>query len=45
METVLQQINYEPSPVKGGYTDSVLFIDLDLMALRIVKLPPEFKAK
>ena len=40
---ILKQIQYEPSAVKGGYTDRLLRIDLGIREIIIEELPPEFK--
>ena len=42
---ILQQIEYEPARVKGGYTDRVLRVDLGTRDITIQELPPDFKHK
>ncbi len=44
MKTIKSQ-NYRPAPVKAGYTDQVLNIDLDSYSISPVDLPPNFKDK
>ena len=41
--TVLQQIEYQPAAVAGGYTDRILRIDLDSCEIAVEELPPDFK--
>ncbi len=44
MKTI-QSLNYQPAPVKGGYTDQVLKVDLNTNSISPVDLPPDFKEK
>jgi len=42
---ILQNLNYRPAPIKGGYTDQILKIDLGSYSILPVHLPPDFKEK
>ena len=42
---IIKSTEYKPQPVKGGYTDRVLKIDLDNNEINILKLPPDYKHK
>jgi len=42
---ILQQIEYQPVKVVGGYTDRILRIDLSKPEIAIQELPPDFKKK
>jgi aldehyde:ferredoxin oxidoreductase len=42
---ILKSITYKPTPIKGGYTDRILEVDLDSHAISILKLSPDFKHK
>ncbi len=42
---ILQQIEYEPARVSGGYTDRILRVDLGKTEITIEELPPDFKEK
>ncbi len=44
MKTI-QTISYQPAPVRGGYTDQVLNVDLDSYSISPVDLPLDFKDK
>ena len=41
----LQQIEYQPARVAGGYTDRILRVDLDRREIVVEELPPDFKSK
>ena len=41
----IKSVNYEPIPVKGGYTDRILQVDLTAMEISILALPSDFKEK
>ncbi|MBT4504350.1 MAG: aldehyde:ferredoxin oxidoreductase [Gemmatimonadetes bacterium] len=40
---ILEQMEYAPAGVAGGYTDRILWIDLSNRKLKIQELPPDFK--
>ncbi|MBW1816561.1 MAG: aldehyde:ferredoxin oxidoreductase [Deltaproteobacteria bacterium] len=40
---IINRITYKPSPVNGGYTDTILNVDLSEGAISPVGLPPQFK--
>ncbi|MCJ7515044.1 MAG: aldehyde:ferredoxin oxidoreductase [Dehalococcoidia bacterium] len=42
---IIQQIEYKPAKVVGGYTDRILRIDLSKPEVTIQELPPDFKNK
>jgi aldehyde:ferredoxin oxidoreductase len=42
---VLQQFNYQPARVVGGYTDRILRVDLGARQIKIQELPPDFKSQ
>ncbi|OGN99589.1 MAG: hypothetical protein A2Y59_01710 [Chloroflexi bacterium RBG_13_52_14] len=42
---ILQQAEYEPARVVGGYTDRILRVDLSKQKIAIQELPPDFKNK
>ena len=42
---ILQQAEYRPAGVAGGYTDRILRIDLDTQEIAVQELPPDFKDK
>ncbi len=42
---IIQSLNYKPAPIKGGYTDQVLKVDLDSYSISPVDLPSDFKEK
>jgi aldehyde:ferredoxin oxidoreductase len=42
---VLEQVNYTPAVVAGGYTDRILRVDLTRMNITVEELTPEFKKK
>ena len=42
---VLQQFNYQPARVVGGYTDRILRVDLGARQIKIQELPPDFKTQ
>ncbi len=42
---ILQEIQYQPAQVTGGYADRLLRIDLDTLEIAIQELPPDFKHK
>ncbi len=41
----LTSIEYKPAPVKGGYTDRVLRVDLSSKNISIQELSPDYKNK
>jgi aldehyde:ferredoxin oxidoreductase len=41
----LSSIVFDPAPVRGGYTDRVLQVDLSSLRISILNLPPDFKEK
>jgi len=42
---ILETIKYDPQPVKGGYTDHILQVDLRSHSISTLKLSPDFKEK
>jgi aldehyde:ferredoxin oxidoreductase len=42
---VLETLKYNPRPVKGGYTDHILQVDLGTQSISNLKLSPDFKEK
>ncbi len=42
---IISSIHYTPAKIKGGYTDSLLFVDLDSNEISIHELEPDFKEK
>jgi aldehyde:ferredoxin oxidoreductase len=42
---ILKTLRYEAPPVKGGYTDHILQVDLGSQSISMTKLSPEFKEK
>jgi len=42
---ILESIKYEAAPIKGGYTDRILELDLSSRKISIMELAPEFKQK
>ncbi|MGD8925022.1 MAG: aldehyde ferredoxin oxidoreductase N-terminal domain-containing protein, partial [Syntrophobacterales bacterium] len=42
---ILDSIRYEAAPVKGGYTDRILQLDLSSLTISILKVEPNFKDK
>ncbi|HEY55229.1 MAG TPA: aldehyde:ferredoxin oxidoreductase [Dehalococcoidia bacterium] len=42
---ILRQIEYQPAPVAGGYTDRLLKVDLSKKEVAIQELAPDFKDK
>ena len=42
---ILQSIHYKPSPIKGGYSDQILQVDLVSKTISTLKLAPDFKEK
>lgn len=42
---ILKSIQYKPSPVKGGYTSRILYVDLSSRKLSIIKSSPDFNRK
>jgi aldehyde:ferredoxin oxidoreductase len=42
---ILETLKYEAPPVKGGYTDHILRVDLGTQSISICKLTPDFKEK
>ena len=42
---ILESIEYNPPPVKGGYTDHILQVDLGSHSISTLKLPSDFKEK
>ena len=41
----IKTIQYKPTPIRGGYTDCILQIDLTSDSITEKKLPPDFKDK
>ena len=44
MKTI-QSMSYNPEPIKAGYTDRILRLDVSSYAVSIQELQPEFKEK
>ncbi len=42
---ILETLQYEAPPVKGGYTDHILQVDLGTPSISISKVSPDFKEK
>ena len=42
---ILESIKYDPPPVKAGYTDYILQVDLGAQSISTLKLSPDFKDK
>lgn len=42
---IIRHIHYSPAPVKGGYTDRILNVDLSRGTISVRKLPQDFKDK
>ena len=42
---ILKTLQYEVPPVKGGYTDHILQVDLGSQSISTTKLSPDFKEK
>ncbi len=42
---ILKSIKYKPFPIKGGYTDHILYVELGLSIISTQKVPLEFKEK
>ena len=41
----IKSFSYKPTPIKNGYTDRILRVDLGSFNISIPKLPPDFKGK
>ncbi len=42
---IIKSLDYNPSPIKGGYTDQILKFDLNSNSISLLDLPPDFKDK
>ena len=42
---ILKTLNYKPTPVRGGYTDHILKVDLGTQSIATLELSPDFKEK
>ena len=42
---IIRSLRYNPSPIKGGYTDQILQVDLGVYKISPTGLPPDFKDK
>ena len=42
---ILKMLKYKPPPVRGGYTDHILQVDLGTQAISTLKLSADFKEK
>ncbi|MBW1798134.1 MAG: aldehyde:ferredoxin oxidoreductase [Deltaproteobacteria bacterium] len=42
---IIKSLTYNSGPIKGGYTDQILQVDLDSYKVTPVGLPPQFKEK
>ncbi|MDY6970969.1 MAG: aldehyde ferredoxin oxidoreductase C-terminal domain-containing protein [Thermodesulfobacteriota bacterium] len=42
---IIKSLQYTPSPIKGGYTDQILQVDLSVHKISLLRLQPDFKEK
>ncbi|MCP4681421.1 MAG: aldehyde:ferredoxin oxidoreductase [Desulfobacterales bacterium] len=42
---IIKSLDYNPVPIKGGYTDRILKFDLNSNSISLLDLPPDFKDK